>query len=62
MLAVDVVDSTTGEVYRTFDLPWFAEGKRYIKGWIKTNGLVFEKVHYPKFQNTTIWVHRKEDM
>lgn len=65
MLAVDVVDSTTGEVYRTFDLPWWDEGKRYIKGWIKKNGYVFERVVYPRIgskQNTTVWVSKEVTM
>lgn len=32
MLAVDVVSINTGEVYKTFDLHWYDQGKRHIKG------------------------------
>lgn len=63
MLAVDVVSSKTGEVYRTFDLPWFDQGKRYIKGWIKAHGLEFERVEFGKIgtdNNTTVWVKEVE--
>ena len=38
---VDVVSITTGEVYMTFDMIWISEMERYMKGWIKSNGLVF---------------------
>lgn len=53
---VDVVSITTGEVFQTFDMIWFAEMKRYINGWIKENG--YEFVEYDK---GTIWVRNKNE-
>ena len=55
MLIVDVVSITTGEVYRSFDIPYYAEGKRHINSWIKVNGYVFDHVSYDK-SGTTVWV------
>lgn len=43
MLGIDIMSITTGEIFRTFDMPYFSEGKRYVNGWLKHNDLVFIK-------------------
>ena len=60
MLGMDVLNSKTGEVLRTFDVPWFDQGKRYIKGWIKAHGYEFERVEFPKNNNGIVWVKEVE--
>lgn len=52
---VDVVSVTTGVIYRTFDMIWFSEMKRYIKGWIKENGFVIVG-----YENGTVKVCEKQ--
>ncbi len=58
MLLVDVVSKETGEVYRSFDMPYSYEGKRYINSWIKVNGYKFDHVTYES-NGTTVWVTEK---
>lgn len=60
---IDIVNNNTGEVLRTFDLPYFMDGKRHINSWIKVNGYSFIRIEYPRVgsnQNTTIYVEEVE--
>lgn len=61
MLAVDVCSKETGEVLKSFDMPYFAEGKRYINGWIKAHDFeIIKNADGSVFSNGAIYVKKLE--